>query len=226
MMTNLFVEKYLALKITGIDAMDFLHRLTSQHIKKMGDGEIQPGALLQPSSMILNLFFIERKSNGEFILHTEALKMESLKANLEKLHFAEDLVFEEGPSTLVQNSKTLNEVERVENELVKEGVDFTEKNLIQELPLNSFVHRDKGCYPGQETVERVFTYGKMAKKLVIIELGEENQLKAGDSVSKNGEAVGKITSVGLTKAFAFVKKPFYEAETRLDQGGVKLFSDN
>lgn len=43
---------------------------------------------------------------------------------------------------------------------------FPESNIIVEAELADYVHRNKGCYPGQEVVERLYTYGNVSKKTV------------------------------------------------------------
>ena len=49
--------------------------------------------------------------------------------------------------------------------------EFGNSNIILEAPLDEYVHRNKGCYPGQEVIERIFTYGNVAKRTVPLELG-------------------------------------------------------
>lgn len=53
--------------------------------------------------------------------------------------------------------------------LPEAGVDLTEENILIEAPLDSFVHRTKGCYPGQEVIERIYTYGNVAKYVLNLE---------------------------------------------------------
>ena len=63
----------------------------------------------------------------------------------------------------------------------------------------------KGCYPGQELVERMDSRGSKApRSLVKVEcpLGT----KQGDDVIVNGEVVGRFTSVHGEIAMALVKR--------------------
>ncbi|NDC25494.1 MAG: hypothetical protein EBZ49_15390, partial [Proteobacteria bacterium] len=50
------------------------------------------------------------------------------------------------------------------------GWEITDKDLILEANLEDHVARNKGCYPGQEVVERIFTYGQVNRKLFVVEL--------------------------------------------------------
>jgi tRNA-modifying protein YgfZ len=67
----------------------------------------------------------------------------------------------------------------------------------------------KGCYPGQELVERMHSRGSQApRQLRIVEVGDG--AKPGDPVADpddpQGAAIGAITSVAGAKALAYVKR--------------------
>lgn len=63
----------------------------------------------------------------------------------------------------------------------------------------------KGCYPGQELVERMDSRGSKApRSLVTIEC--TSGTKQGDDVIVNGEVVGRFTSVLGENAMALVKR--------------------
>jgi len=63
----------------------------------------------------------------------------------------------------------------------------------------------KGCYPGQELVERMDSRGASAPKLLQNVTVAEGA-RAGDTYEVDGVAVGTITSVCGTVALAFVKR--------------------
>lgn len=74
---------------------------------------------------------------------------------------------------------------------------FDSTNIILEGPLNDFIHRNKGCYPGQEVIERIFTYGNVAKQMVSVEFsGNTNDTIVGAELKLDGETVGKIQAFG------------------------------
>lgn len=50
------------------------------------------------------------------------------------------------------------------------GVELGESEIILEGNFDVAVARMKGCYPGQEVVERIFTYGRVNKKLLRAQL--------------------------------------------------------
>lgn len=50
--------------------------------------------------------------------------------------------------------------------LYKDGVDVLPANIILEAGYDDFVSDVKGCYPGQEVIAKVYTYGRLAKRVV------------------------------------------------------------
>jgi folate-binding protein YgfZ len=108
-----------------------------------------------------------------------------------------------GPGWLIPSDLPLSDV-RVLNEneyyglrafylFPRDQVDVGENNIILEADLLDYVHRNKGCYPGQEVVERIFTYGNVAKRLVLLE-GHARELEKGSELFINEKRVGHVTS--------------------------------
>jgi folate-binding protein YgfZ len=90
------------------------------------------------------------------------------------------------------------------------GVDIASENiLVEAAKLEAFVHRNKGCYPGQEVIERIATYGNVAKQLLKV---QTQQLISAlpCNVLYEGRAVGRLTSSfelnGLFLGLATVKR--------------------
>lgn len=209
MKMQLYQPKLSLLKISGADAADFLHRLTTQDFKSIAVGEEKQAAFLQPNSMIKHLFSVFKNSPTSFDLWILPESLDEIKNDLEKFHFAEDLKFETSGKTKVVHGE-LTELERVDKGLFKWGQDVLVKNLMLEIPYEDYLAEQKGCYPGQEVVERVFTYGKVAKKLVLLDLDKHIGKIIGDDVVVDSKKIGTITSRGNKKAFAYLQKPFYE----------------
>tara|TARA_B100001248_G_scaffold261746_1_gene254008 strand:+ start:15869 stop:16720 length:852 start_codon:yes stop_codon:yes gene_type:complete len=71
------------------------------------------------------------------------------------------------------------------------GLDISVDNMILEGPFDDYVTDEKGCYPGQETIAKVYTYGRKAKSFYraqIEKIPENtaitcNEAKCGDLVS-------------------------------------------
>lgn len=86
------------------------------------------------------------------------------------------------------------EVLRVEAGLPRYGIDMGEDNILLETNLDDAVSFNKGCYLGQEVIERVHSRGHVNRKLVGILLDGNVAARHGDSIFSDGKDVGKITS--------------------------------
>jgi folate-binding protein YgfZ len=74
------------------------------------------------------------------------------------------------------------------------GLDVTEDTLVNETPLlDHAVAKDKGCYPGQESVARVRNLGRVRRRLTLLEI-RSLPPPAGTVVELEGRDVGRITS--------------------------------
>jgi folate-binding protein YgfZ len=62
----------------------------------------------------------------------------------------------------------------------------------------------KGCYPGQELVERMDSRGTSAP--VVVRCLSREGLAVGNRVQQDGKDVGTVTSVGFTRALARVSR--------------------
>jgi folate-binding protein YgfZ len=74
--------------------------------------------------------------------------------------------------------------------------------------LGNLVDFDKGCYLGQEVISRIFNYGKLQRKLVLLE--SEGSVNVSDKLTVDGKQVGIVTSVtakskNLHRALGLVK---------------------
>lgn len=110
---------------------------------------------------------------------------------------------------------------RVEAGIPRYGVDFTEDNLLLEVGLDDAVSFSKGCYLGQEVVERIRSRGHVNKKLAGLILDGEASANPGDAIVYAGKAVGNITSavqspaLGRPIALGYVHRDCWNPGTRL-----------
>jgi len=73
------------------------------------------------------------------------------------------------------------------------GLDFSEKYLPQEVDAARPLHFAKGCYLGQEIVERIRSRATVHRQMRVLELdGERPELPA--EITADGHAVGEVTS--------------------------------
>ena len=72
------------------------------------------------------------------------------------------------------------------------GTEITDGRRAQELGLlPTHVHLRKGCYPGQESIAKIYNLGRPRRVLAVVELAGE--VRAGDPVAVAGKT-GEITS--------------------------------
>ncbi len=111
------------------------------------------------------------------------------------------------------------EIARVEAGIPRFGQDITEANIPQETEQFRALSFTKGCYPGQEIVERVRSRGHVNRKLVGVTALAGQRLHSGASLRAEGKDAGHITTavhspeLGLDIALAYVRQEFSQPGT-------------
>ncbi|MGH8275494.1 MAG: YgfZ/GcvT domain-containing protein, partial [Steroidobacteraceae bacterium] len=85
------------------------------------------------------------------------------------------------------------EVLRIENGLARVGIDTNEKTLALEARLDRAISLDKGCYIGQETLERATARGGIKRKLLGLRVAGNRIPEAGASILAADKPVGVLT---------------------------------
>jgi len=98
--------------------------------------------------------------------------------------------------------------------------EFAEARVWNELDRMDAVSFSKGCFMGQEILNRVQSRGQLQRKLVTLAL--DNPAPYGpiiwngvELVAPDGQPAGVITRAAEDVAFAFVRRPHWEPGTRL-----------
>lgn len=113
---------------------------------------------------------------------------------------------------------------RIENGKPRYGEDIRETSLPQETQQMQAVSFEKGCYLGQEIVERIRAMGHVNKLLVRLEMEAAGVVAAGTKLTVDGKEAGEITSAvvspesGRVAALAYVRTPHAQAGTVLQAG--------
>ncbi|MCL4792929.1 MAG: hypothetical protein KJZ84_00120 [Bryobacteraceae bacterium] len=110
------------------------------------------------------------------------------------------------------------ETVRIEHGQPRYGVDITEANLVQETGLMQAVSFSKGCYLGQEIVERVRSRGQVNKLLTALRMELDTVPAAGAEVVAGEKAVGNITSAVWSPAENGVRALAYVRGEALKSG--------
>ncbi len=114
---------------------------------------------------------------------------------------------------------------RLEQGKPRYGEDITEQHLPQETQQLHAIHFSKGCYLGQEIVERIRSRGHVNRLLVRLLLEAEAAPQRGVVVLASGAPVGEVTSaafspaVGKVIALAYVRAGHAAPGTVLECAG-------
>ena len=109
---------------------------------------------------------------------------------------------------------------RLENGRPRYGEEITERFLVQETGQMQAVHFSKGCYLGQEIVERVRSRAQIHRILRRLEI-DSNEVPSAGTKFEGGEIVSAVLSPALGKviAMAYVRTPSSEPGTELTING-------
>jgi folate-binding protein YgfZ len=121
---------------------------------------------------------------------------------------------------------------RVEAAIPAYGMDFSEDNLLLETGLDDHVSFTKGCYLGQEIVERVRSRGHVNRKLCGLLIDGAVPARQGDAIRAGEKQIGTITSsvysprLARTVALGYVHRDHWETGTALviDHDGALLMA--
>jgi len=115
------------------------------------------------------------------------------------------------------------ETARIEAGIPRFGADMNANYLLLECNIESAVVFNKGCYIGQEIINRVHTFGHVNKELRGLTLSSPAGYQAapGDKLFHQGAEAGQLTSVGRSPtlktdiALGYVKRECNQAGTEL-----------
>jgi folate-binding protein YgfZ len=99
------------------------------------------------------------------------------------------------------------------------GVDILEKDLAQETSQMRALHFNKGCYLGQEIVERIHSRGNVHRHLRPMELAGPVPAPGTELTLEDGKAAGHITSAAelpLARGSAVTRRVFALAMVRAE----------
>jgi folate-binding protein YgfZ len=84
---------------------------------------------------------------------------------------------------------------RVENGIARVGTDTSDKTLALEARLERAISFNKGCYVGQETIERATARGALKKRLCGLLIEGARVPSTGAPITMDGREIGRLTSV-------------------------------
>jgi tRNA-modifying protein YgfZ len=126
------------------------------------------------------------------------------------------------PGATAEDARTV----RIESGRPRYGEEITERYLVQETGQLQAVHFGKGCYLGQEIVERVRSRAQIHRVLRRLEIDTAEPPAAGTKLKSGDTDAAEIVSavfspaLGMTVALAYVRTEFAEPDTRITLDGA------
>jgi folate-binding protein YgfZ len=111
---------------------------------------------------------------------------------------------------------------RIEAGIPRYGIDITDETLLLETGMDHAVSFVKGCYLGQEVMERIRSRGHVNKKLTGLLLDGSQTPQRGNLVILAGQKIGTITSathslmLGQPVALAYIHREHWDPGTRVE----------
>ncbi len=222
-------------RVAGPDAADYLQRMVSNDVERLGAGEACAALLLTAKARVIAPLVVLRAGDEEFLVLTEPELGEAVRALLVRMRLRArcEIEVEQHSSALVfggeagfatdfpgarelldaELAPTLDaaelELRRIEAGVPRWGREIDDRILPAEAGLDvTHVDFGKGCYPGQEPVARLHYRGHPNRGLRVLELDELPALDA--ELVHDGKPVGRVTSAarradGSVVALAYVR---------------------
>lgn len=195
------------LTVSGADALTYLQSQIAQEIRDQVVGETRWTLVLEPTGKITALARITRTADDTFVLDTDAGYGSALQARLDRFKIRVDATTELVEAEVAEPSAE-HEAARIAAGWPRTGAEIVPGETIPAVTgiTDAAVNFTKGCYPGQELVERMDSRGANAPKSLRI-LDVEPATVPGDAIrDADGNEVGVITSVSGTRALGYVKR--------------------
>ncbi len=193
--------------VEGADAHAYLQSQVSQDLSDMTVGEQRWTFVLQPTGKIDALTRVTRAGAERFELDVDAGFGEALLARLNRFKIRVDAVTTLVASDHETTVEHADESARVVAGWPKMGIEIVPGETIP--PGTGLtrlaVNYTKGCYPGQELVERMDSRAAEAPRS-LRRLTVADGAAPGDPVLDDGTEVGVLTSVAGTEALGWVKR--------------------
>lgn len=195
--------------VEGPDALSFLHSQISQDIRGLAVGEIAWTFLLEPSGKVESFARVTRTAEDRFDFDVDAGFGEALMARINRFKIRVQADTTLVPAAAAEPS-TEHEIARIAAGWPRMGFEIEPGATIPAVTgvVPVAVDFTKGCYPGQELVERMQSRGADApRSLRIVDVAVGSVV--GDAVvDGDGDEVGTLTSVSPAGgvALALIKR--------------------
>ena len=204
--------------VNGPDAATYLQSQIAQDIRALGIGDAAWTLVLEPNGKVESLARVTRRGDDVFEFDIDAGFGEHLAARLRrfKIRVAAEIELEVAAEAESEEPGLTGHDEREDARIAagwpKMGAEIVPGETIPAVTgvTDVAVSFTKGCYPGQELVERMDSRAAQAPSaLRVLTIGSDVPAGAvpGDPVvDAAGGVIGSVTSVGTTKAIGMIKR--------------------
>jgi len=191
--------------IEGPDAATYLQSQASQDLRGMAVGDERWTFFLQPTGKVDVLARVVMVADETFRLDTDPGFGPVLEARLNRFKIRVKATVT--PLSDSPGDTDVDEDQRIAAAWPKMGAEIVPGETIPaETGLADVaVSFTKGCYPGQELVERMESRGSTAPRHLTV-LARHADDVPGAAVISDAASIGTITSVGTTQVLAYVKR--------------------
>jgi tRNA-modifying protein YgfZ len=192
--------------VAGPDAQKYLQSQIAQTLEGIEVGEARWSFVLDPTGKIVSLARVTRRADDVFALDTDAGFGKVLLDRLNRFKLRVDAELTLVEAAAAAPDPTI-ERERVDVGWPRMGVELVpDETLVAGTGLAPIaVCFTKGCYPGQELVERMDSRGAVAPRS-LRRVPAPSGAAAGDAVMVDGVEVGTYTTVAGDVALAWIKR--------------------
>ena len=203
--------------VEGSDAATYLQSQASQDLRGMTAGESKWTFFLQPTGKVDVLARVTMLADESFRLDTDRGFGEMLEARLNRFKIrvkATVTTLDAEPATT-----PADEDGRIAACWPKMGAEIVPGETIPaETGLDDVaISFTKGCYPGQELVERMDSRGSTAPRHLTVLARRPDDAARRRSFNATVPAIGTITSVGSTQVLAYIKRGIDGVGARLSR---------
>jgi hypothetical protein len=161
-----------ALRLTGRDSLALLHRISSNALLDLPSGQARATLFCDFRGRLLHRAHVLHTEGGTVWLLRGDAEGGSLAAFVDRFVFREEVHLEDRTAEFgwtlegVRWGEPLLEPERIARGLPRAGAEIAESFNPYEVNLAHEVHLAKGCYTGQEALQRLVTYDSVRRRLV------------------------------------------------------------
>lgn len=204
--------------LQGHEGLDLLHRISSADIKRLKLKEKAEGLFLTPSGKIRCWFEIERLSADQADITFDG----DFPGILDSFTFGERYTLT--PTVPSDSTGPDSEESRILALRPCAGKEFSLDGDVNPLEVNlgHAIADQKGCYPGQEVIEKIIALGSPARRLCRVRSDSPLPSPPLTLTDESGAESGVLTSACGGLGLAVIGRRHLKVGTRLRAGEVTL----